>query len=268
MRALWQSQSFRLPTRRRAWVALFGATAALGMAGCGGEESGAMTADLERDLQMAVNAQRPRTGIVSALEGGRPGSPSGDQRGRREAVATRRQAPRPAPQAEEQEVAVAPVVDEAPAPAMVVAEQVEPTPAPVPEPETRAPAPVGISYPTDGGPSAGSASDEGEGRRGTEGMGRGRGGGVIIRGGGAGEDHCEEHDRRRGGHATGWHAGHGHGRCDWRRDRWSHWRHDRRQHAPWTVPEVLIGGLPGEGQGLLCLASCGRGGLGFPHDDP
>ena len=204
-----ERHSARRSVTRRAWIALFGASAVLGMAGCGGEEPGAMTPDLERDLQMAVNAQRPRTAVVSALEGGVAGAPSGNQQGRREAVATPRRAPRPTPQAEEQETAAAPTVDETPAPAVVVAEQVEPTPAPAPDPTPQIPSTGGISYPTERGPSAGGVMDEGRGERGGEGMGRGRGGGmggvigVIIRGGSAGVDHCGPNDGRRGRNGGG-----------------------------------------------------------------
>lgn len=190
---------------RRTAVVAVGVVTALGMLACGGErDQGVMTADLERDLQLAVQARPPQTAVVSALEGGPTNAPSGTNRGRRDAVPTPRRMPRPTPQAEVQEVAATPQLEEAAAPAVAVSDVLEPTPAPIPEPAIHAPSPdpeVGIS--TARGPSAGHGDGEGQGEAGA-GTGRRGGGwgtliGVIIRGGSAGVDNCEEHDRRRAG---------------------------------------------------------------------
>ena len=165
----------------------------LAMAGCGGDRSqGTMTADLERDLQMAVTAQRPHTQVVSAIEGGPPNGPSGEEKGRRDVIPVKKQAPRPTPQAELQEVAALPQLDMSNAPAVEVTERVEAAPTAVPEPSIEAPNhDIGVAS---GGPSAGSGGD-GNGRRGS---GWGTAIGAIIRGTSAGVDNCGEHDRRGG----------------------------------------------------------------------
>jgi len=178
-----------------------------GLMGCGGSgEPAAMTADLERDLDLATNARRPQTAVVSALEGGPRRAPSGTERGQRDAVPVPRRQPRPAPEAEVQEAAATTEVEEAPAPAVAVTATVEPTPAPVPEPAPQAPEPV--SGPILHGPSDGTGDATGTGEVGRGGGGRRGGGfgtliGVIIRGGSAGVDNCEEHDRRRNGRRRG-----------------------------------------------------------------
>lgn len=160
-----------------------------------------MTADLERDLNLAGNARAPQTAVVSALEGGPRNTLSGAQRGRRDAVPTLRPQPRPVPPAEVQETAVTSALEEATAPAVAVTATVEPTPTPVPEPVAPAPEPDPVSGPVSRGPSDGRGEmSRGEGRRGG---GLGTLIGVIIRGGGAGIDHCEEHDRRRAGRRGG-----------------------------------------------------------------
>lgn len=167
----------------------------LAMSGCGGNgNQGAMTADLERDLQMAVSAQRPRTMVVSVIEGGPTGGPSGDARGRRDNVPVRQKAPRPTPQAEEvQEVAALPELDMSAAPAVAVTERVESAPAPIPEPSIEAPSPD-IGAMAAGGPSAGNGDGEGTARRGG---GWGTAIGAIIRGASVGVDNCGPHDRNR-----------------------------------------------------------------------
>jgi hypothetical protein len=183
-----------------------------GMLGCGGApDQHAMTADLERDLELAVNARPPQTVVVSALEGGPRNAPSGADRGRRDAVPTPHRTPRPTPQAEVVETAATPEPEETEAPAMVVAEQVEPTPAPEPVVAERAPEPEPVYGPATRGPSAGTGEAEGRGEAG-RGQGRRGGGwgtliGVIIRGGAAGIDNCEEHDRRRGRRTGGGYGG-------------------------------------------------------------
>lgn len=157
-----------------------------------------MTADLERDLQLAVAAQKPRTQVVSVIEGGQPpNAPSGDAKGRRDAVSVKRQAPRPTESPVVQETAALPQLDAAAAPAVQVTETVEPAPAPIPEPSIEAPSGDIGTMPASG-PSAGSGSGEGSSRRGG---GWGTAIGAIIRGASAGVDNCGEHDRprRRGG---------------------------------------------------------------------
>lgn len=185
---------------------------AAGLLGCGGSrEHGEMTADLERDLDLAVNARPPQTMVVSVLEGGPRNAPSGTERGRRDAVRARRPAPRPSPDAVPQETEAVESLDESEAPMVAVTEQVEPSPAPVPEPAIEAPAPDPVPGPVVHGPSAGTGDAEGHGDAG-RGQGRRGGGwgtliGVIIRGGSAGIDNCEEHDRRRGRRTGGGYGG-------------------------------------------------------------
>ncbi|WP_411281056.1 hypothetical protein [Gemmatimonas sp.] len=192
-----------------------GLAAVFAMGGCGGErDPAAMTADLERDLQLATAAERPRTAVISALEGGPTGAPSGDQIGRRDAVPTRRRTARPTPSAPIAETMTAESVNEAPAPATVATERVEPAPSPSPEPGVQAPPDLSTEAVATSGPSARGDEDAGRDRGTSSGnVGNGDGGrrgggwggiiGVVIRGGGAGEDHCEEHDRRRNGGRNG-----------------------------------------------------------------
>jgi hypothetical protein len=173
-------------------------TLALIALGCGSDRSqGVMTADLERDLAMASSAARPSNQVVSAIEGGPQNAPSGEQRGRRDAVVRPQRAPRANPRATmTQEAPVTEQVAQAPAPVVEVA-NATPAPAPVPTPATDAPAPRptwGVIYDEGQNTGRGPSDNTGTGSMGT---GRGRDGGmggiggVIIRGGGAGEDHCE-----------------------------------------------------------------------------
>ena len=166
----------------------------LAMAGCGGDRSqGTMTADLERDLQMAVTAQRPHTQVVSAIEGGPPNGPSGEEKGRRDNIPVQKKAPTPTPQAELQETAALPQLDMSKAPSVEVTEHVEPAPTAVPEPSIEAPSQdIGIAS---GGPTAAGSGGEGTARRGG---GWGTAIGAIIRGTSAGVDNCGPHDRRGG----------------------------------------------------------------------
>jgi len=202
----------RKNTKAQRTFGLAAGLAVAGMLGCGGTaDQHAMTADLERDLELAVNARPPQTVVVSAIEGGPRNAPSGSDRGRRDAVPTPRRMPRPTPQAEVVESASTPEPEETEAPAAVVAEQVEPTPAPEPAVAERAPEPEPVYGPATRGPSAGTGEAEG---RGDGGRGQGRRGGgwgtligVIIRGGAAGIDNCEEHDRRRGRRTGGGYGG-------------------------------------------------------------
>lgn len=183
-------------------------TLALVALGCGSDRTaGVMTADLERDLAMASSALRPSNQVVSALEGGPQNAPSGEQRGRRDNVVRPRRAPRVNPQATEtQEAPVAEQVAEAPAPVVEVA-NATPAPAPAPAAGNEAPAPRptwGVIY--DEGQNTGRGPSDNTGSSGT---GRGRDGrdggwgGVIIRGGSAGEDHCEPRGTRGRGRMPG-----------------------------------------------------------------
>lgn len=186
-------------------------TLALVALGCGSDRSqGVMTADLERDLAMASSAVRPSNQVVSALEGGPQNAPSGEQRGRRDNVVRPQRAPRANPKAiETQEAPVAEQVAEAPAPVVEVA-NATPAPAPAPAAGNDAPAPRptwGVIYDegqtTGRGPSDNTGSGAtGRGRDGRDG-GWGGMGGVIIRGGSAGEDHCEPRGTRGRGRMPG-----------------------------------------------------------------
>lgn len=191
------------------------------LAGCGADrDPSAMTADLERDLQLATVAELPRTAVVSALEGGPTGARSGDMIGRREAVPTARRSVRPMPSAAITETVSNESVDETPdetlGPATVATERVKPTPASSAEPGVQAPPDLSTEAVTASGPTARGDDDAGRDRGrggGNVGDGNGNGGrrgggwggiiGVVIRGGGAGDDHCEEHDRRRNGGRNG-----------------------------------------------------------------
>ncbi|MBY0488580.1 MAG: hypothetical protein K2R93_01950 [Gemmatimonadaceae bacterium] len=173
-------------------------TLALIALGCGSDRTqGVMTADLERDLALASSAARPANQVVSALEGGPQHAPSGEQRGRRDNIVRPQRAPRVNPKASTTlEAPVTEQVAEAPAPVVEVA-NATPAPAPVPTPATDAPAPRptwGVIYDEGQNTGRGPSDNTGTGSMGT---GRGRDGGmggiggVIIRGGSAGEDHCE-----------------------------------------------------------------------------
>ncbi len=197
-RMAWAMQ----PNRGRSTIALTALATALAVGGCGGDrKQGAMTSDLERDLQMAITAQRPRLQVVSAIEGGAPpNAPSGNQRGRRDAIPTRRTAPRPQPHAEVQETAAIPQLDPSTAPTVEVTQQGEPAPTEVPAAVMAPSAQPTISEMPSRGPSDGSGTTQGTSRRGG---GWGTAIGVIIRGASAGVDNCEEHDRRAGGRRNG-----------------------------------------------------------------
>lgn len=172
----------------------------LAVAGCqsGGRAAPeGMTADLERDLQLASTVRAPRTQAVSAVELVANGGPSGRARGERALVRTPRRAPVASPSATEQEVAAPNLLsdDHAPRIAPTMTESADaPAPAPVLEPMATA---------AEHGPYIGTSSgtygvgDEGTRERGDDGRGR-RSPGVIIRGGSAGDDHCEPRGRRRG----------------------------------------------------------------------
>jgi len=147
-----------------------GMAAVFALGGCGGErDPSAMTADLERDLQLATAAEGPRTAVVSALEGGPIGAPSGDRIGRRDAVAIPRRTARPTPSAPTTETVASASVNEAPAAATVTTEQVEPTPSPRPEPGViQGPPDLSTEAVSTSGPSA--RGDDNDGRdRGTNG---------------------------------------------------------------------------------------------------
>lgn len=156
-----------------------------------------MTADLERDLQLASTVRAPRTQAVSAVELIANGGPSGNRRGERSLVRTPRRAPVQSRSETEQEVAAPNVAadDAAPRVSPTMTESAPaPAPAPVNEP-TAATGDLGVFV----GTSAGTYGTADEGTRGRGDDGRGRGTGVIIRGGAAGDDHCEPRGGRRGG---------------------------------------------------------------------
>ena len=209
----WPSgQEERVRKSIKSAAVVSGMAAVLALGGCGGErDQFAMTADLERDLQMATAAERPRTAVVSAIEGGPTGAPSGDQRGRRDAVPTARRTARPTPSAPLNETVSSESVSEAPASATVTTEAVDPTSSPSPEPGVQYPPDLSTEAVAPADPSA--RGDDGAGRDRGTGGGNGDGGrrgggwggiiGVVIRGGAAGVDHCEEHDRRRNGGRNG-----------------------------------------------------------------
>ena len=173
---------------------------------------GRMTADLERDLSLATSVQTTRTGVVSAIEQGRNGAPSGTSLGARMVVPTRKRAPSAAHSPTIAEVASA-QADVNPEPAVIAPPDVT---APTSIAATVAEAVVSASAPDPnatstmpGGPSAGSSNEGahssgniGAGTDGDRGGIRGRIGGiigVILRGGAAGDDHCEPPGRGRNG---------------------------------------------------------------------
>jgi hypothetical protein len=212
-----QEEPVRKSMKTAAVVSGMAAVFALG--GCGGERDQAtMTADLERDLQLAIASARQRTAVVSAIEGGPTGAPSGDQVGRRDAVPAPNHSARPRASAPVTETLASESVSEVPAPALVTTERVDPTPAPSPEPGVQAPPDLSTEAVATPGPTVRGDEDAGRDRGTASGnVGNGDGGrrgggwggiiGVVIRGGGAGEDHCEEHDRRRNGGRIGTRVG-------------------------------------------------------------
>ncbi len=184
--------------------ALSALAAALVIAGCRNDArsvSEGMTADLERDLQLASAVRPARSQAVSAVELTNNGGPSGRNRGARALVRTPRVAPVESPSTTSSEVAAAgdPAEEMAPLASPTMTETVQaPAPAPVVEPVATAEGHgpyVGTSAGTYGG-----GSDDGDRDRGRGERGRGRGiPGVIIRGGSPGEDNC----RPRGGRTAG-----------------------------------------------------------------
>ncbi|MEP6833799.1 MAG: hypothetical protein ABJB74_10400 [Gemmatimonas sp.] len=191
--------------------------------------AGEMTADLERDLSLANSVQSTRTGVVSAIEQGGNGSPSGHENERQAPVVTNKRAPSAAHSQMIAEVPAAPV-NEAPAPAItppVLTEPVEQIAATA-EQASKAPVadPNGATGPTAvGGPAAGGIGD---GNPGMDTRGNGRTGnelptatpepplqrpdptpaiagivGAIIRGTTPGHDNCEKGPARGASPAVG-----------------------------------------------------------------
>lgn len=185
-------------------VAVSTVAAAIAIAGCVGEGKRAddgMTADLERDLALATAPQANRTAVISAIEGGPTGAPSGSQRGQRAPVRVNHRAPAPSVTQVVQEVAAPETVADLPA-RVLGADLSESAPAPVPvaEPE-HAPAATDVDETTIvSGPSAGGdGNGNADGQRGRRGGGIGGLIGAVIRGGVVDGDHCERHDGRRTG---------------------------------------------------------------------
>lgn len=187
-------------------------SAAVGIAAGRTPPAESMTADIERDLEMASSAAPRRTAVVSALEQGRSGAPSGNSKGARMAVPTQKRAPTAAPSRRQLE---APVEhenthDTAPDPEPAVS-QPETVVASAAGASTEA-APPDLSYPTpaeaqSAGTGTGSGSGAGVGSSGTGNGRRGSGAGAaagavlgaILRGATVGVDHCEPPSRRRRG---------------------------------------------------------------------
>lgn len=172
---------------------------------------GTMTADLERDLSLATSVQSTRTGVVSAIEQGRNGAPSGSAKGVRMVVPTKKKAPAPAVAQTVAEVPLAPA-DVSPEPAPMAPPDVSvPTTAAAAVAENAIPAaapdPHSAEVNATGGPSAGS-SNEGAANGAGSGSAEGRNGGargvmggiigVVLRGGFPGEDNCLPPGRRTG----------------------------------------------------------------------
>ena len=178
-----------------------------------------MTADVERNLQLASSVQGQRTGIVSPIEQISNGAPSGNDRGKRLAVPAHRSAPTPAPSPVVTEVAAATATYENAATDAVDASTTA-TPktngivAPVAMQTASAAQTPDAGSASSGGPSAGIGAvigtgngDTGRNEEGNRGQGRSPeagmpmpppggnvvGGitGVIIRGALAGHDNCE-----------------------------------------------------------------------------
>ena len=162
---------------------------------CGGEPARdtAMSADLTADLTLAASgsvelasAALDDSARFSFLESTPAPSPERTAAPRRAAPRTRipRATPEPTPEP-----------PPAPAPAAAVEEPRVVAEAPAPSDLPVATRPVPVSFPTGGGAGAGGAG----GRAGDGGVGSGGWPiGVVIRGGGTGDD-CEIHDRRRRG---------------------------------------------------------------------
>lgn len=173
-------------------LSAFGATlaATLVLAGCGSNgrsTAEGMTADLERDLQLASAVRPARTQAVSAVELEANGAPSGNSRGQRATVRRPRRAPVESPSVTTEEVAAPAVAAEEPAP-ILSPTMTESAPAPAPAPVIE-PIATNEGHGPYIGTSAGTyGTDDGDRGRGDNGRGRG---GVIIRGGSAGDDHCE-----------------------------------------------------------------------------
>ncbi|HYW30388.1 MAG TPA: hypothetical protein VE869_02695 [Gemmatimonas sp.] len=180
-------------------VAASAVAAAMAIVGCsGGDKRGddGITADLERDLALATAPRANRTAVVSAVEGGPTGAPSGSQRGQRAPVRVNRRAPAPSATDVVQEVAAPEITADLPAPTIGAdLSESAPAPSPVSEPE-HAPTAVDVDETTIvSGPSAGG---DGDGQRGRRGGGIGGLIGAVIRGAVVDGDHCERHDGRRG----------------------------------------------------------------------
>ena len=175
----------------------------------------ALNDELRRDLELAQSQglelasparDHRQAHVVSAIELARPGVPV------RSAVRQKAVLPRPAPAPAP---AASPVSEPAPEPVVVAAATREPevishpAPEPLPVPE---PAPVPVRHPSDdeastadtndGDVDAGDVGADGEGSEEDDGSVIGDLIGVVIRGGAVGDDHCEIHDRGRGGGRT------------------------------------------------------------------
>ena len=186
----------------RRFTVLSALAATVAVVGCRNDSrapADGMTADLERDLQLAAAVRPQRSGVVSAIEQVANGGPSGTARGVRAAVHVRKRSPLESRSGAKQDVAAAHVAADVTAPRFAVGVTQTAAPTDIPDPVATSPSQGPSVGGSDGSYTGG--SDEGSiGRgRGDDGRGRGPGGiGVIIRGGGAGDDHCEPQGPRRG----------------------------------------------------------------------
>ena len=167
------------------------------------DQSTAAAADeLRSDLALAAEERQGVLLVVSSVEQSRPTAAALTERRSVSVRSPRRAAPRPALSPGQGSETVAARSDDvagretAPQPA-VVADAGPPSPAPQGDAVVLRPRPMPASYPGSGSAGDGSGGGSGGGPGGSGGIFTG----VIIRGGSAGEDHCEIHDRRgrRGG---------------------------------------------------------------------
>jgi hypothetical protein len=178
-----------------------------------------MTADLERDLDLATSVQHRRTATVSAIEGGVDNKPPSPRRPRtakpapRNHAAANQPSATPEPQREMAPDAVSHGAGHAEVAVVAAAVAETPSPAPMPEPMPEGVATAGgpaaptSERPTDadgteaaGGRSAGESHGSSRGAGETAGRIIGSVAGVILRGGIAGRDNCRPgEDQSRGG---------------------------------------------------------------------
>jgi hypothetical protein len=193
------------------WSALASLAVVVAFAGCKDNtppRNEAMTADLERDLNLVSSAKPKSMQIVSALEQGPLGAPSGRNKGRRAPIRTPKGVPEADPTATEQEVVPTNLAGNSPAPVVGVSvTQTAPSSGPsvivepsIPSAEPEPGIVPGSQIPTeDGGIGSNHGRINGGAIRGIIGGAIG----VIIRGGMVGDDHCKPRGADRGIGAIG-----------------------------------------------------------------